>query len=320
MTNAFQVSAVPQPIISNLVPMPWHLTVQQQSNPAPQDLAIFGDNFLVQDSSLRLVIGGNLMITNFCNTNGGQLPSDSNGKLIVAKIDINDLKSLKPGTYKLTVITSGGAAMLSNAVVVDDKVEPVSPDAPVISNVFPKHAFLFTNSFIGISGKNFKGKGEITVLIGSQSCKPQILSDSNLLVTVPPFGKLGSSNEIAQSSNAFDINIISPAGVGTKTNAITFDLTLPGDPRYWTPLTPQEQEIEQAMHGVFYTARVMGTNPVLQTDISVAASVGDKGKSGSGNSSAVPNITATLTINSNTTPVAGGNTSPPKTNALPPIP
>jgi hypothetical protein len=101
---------------------------------------------------------------------------------------------------------------------------------------------------------------------------------------------------------------------------VAFDLTVPDNSGYSTPLTPQEQQIEKMLQAVYYTARVMGTNPVLQTAINVSASVGSapQKSSNAGGSINLPNITAIININSNAVPPSSVSTTPTNTPSTTP--
>jgi hypothetical protein len=334
LTNAIQILAAVPPVVTAVLPQPVKINAPTPSNaPVPVKLTLYGQNFAAIDGSLTVAIGGIPLASS-------TLSPDPNDLSLAIMISTNDIAALtrpatglKPGPYNLTVTTSGGGAVLTNAVqITAESSNSVAGDAPGITEVFPKHGFLYATSVFGVTGTNFsKGEGlfsnnKLQVLIGGRSCPFRRLSDTALIVTVPPWAGTSSTNDAALSTNKLDLDIIDTLGVGAKTNAIAFDLTLPKDPAYATPLTPQEQQIEKMLQAVFYTARVMGTNPVLQTDISLAATAGTKSSktTSSGSAASLPSITATITINSNAVPAtptptpAAPATNPPSATGVSP--
>jgi hypothetical protein len=225
---------------------------------------------------------------------------------------------LPPGKQTVTIITSGGESVLSNAIEIVQKTGSPAARAPVITDVSPKHGFLYSPTVLGISGSNFDGtipcwSGARYVTVGGRACEFKALSDTILAVTVPAWSKVGSTNDVAMATNKLDVVVFSINGVATLTNAVSFDLTLPSDTKYSSPLTPGEDKIRKMLDAVFYAARVTGSNPVLQTSIKVTASAGDPDKSADKVSVSLPNIAASIAIGSNAAPTTAAPVKPTPT-------
>ncbi len=179
-----------------------------------------------------------------------------------------------------------------------------------ITAVYPTHGLLYSTSTFGMTGVNLCVKGAITyskphVLVGGRDCPVTVISSDKLVFTVPPWAAFPSTNDLPAGSNKLDVVVINTMGAAVTNNALSFDLTLPNDAQQGT-LTPQEEQIEKMIRGVFYTARVMNTNPVVKTGINLSASAGDKSSEKDTGSALPMNFTVSVSVNTNKAAAADG--------------
>ena len=247
--------------------------IPQTSPPTPLKLSILGGNFQVGDGSLKIAIGGTFLTNRPAVSLGGQM--------ISVDLYSNDLKALPAGAYELDVISTGGRGVLSNAIQIVGAVVPPVKGTPVITQIFPKHGYLFSTTEFNVSGSNFlavaedKTPGVVTnVTIGGRSCQFTVVSDKILQIVVPGWSKFESTNDLFMATNKLDLVVASSLGVATLTNAVTFDLVLPNDADHAVPLTPDEIKAQKMLDAVFYGERVLGTNLVLKPEIKLDSSVG----------------------------------------------
>ena len=198
------------------------------ASPKPVKLTIRGQYFAVGDNSLKITIGG-ILITNAPTTS-------RDDQLLSFELNTNELESLKPGIYDLTLMTSGGSAVLTNAVQIAATAvpAPIPSDAPIITGVYPKHGFLYAPTEFYVTGSNFmlstwgfKHPVIRDVTVGGEHCEFKVVSPSNLKVTVPPWANFVSSNTLVMATTKLDIVVGNEFGTATLTNAVYFDLPFP---------------------------------------------------------------------------------------------
>ena len=213
---------------------------------------------------------------------------------------------------------------MSNAFQITANPITPPPNLPVITQVLPKRGLLFSATVFNVTGSNFLAHATngmaftvTNVTVGGRDCVFKVYSDSNLKVTVPPWSKFESTNDLALATNKLDIVVATGAGVGTLTNAVSFDLTLPNDANHSIPLTADELKAQKMLDAVIYSARVMGTNLVVEPEVKITTSSGpphdlpwDK------RDAAIPSISAGFHIGTPNEPghgpaqPAGGTNSP----------
>ena len=101
---------------------------------------------------------------------------------------------------------------------------------------------------------------------------------------------------LALATNKLDIVVATGIGVATLTNAVSFDLTLPNDANGLYPLTPDEKRAQKMLDAVIYSARVMGTNLVVEPEVVISSSGPPHGHLGDKRDAGVPNISAGFQI------------------------
>jgi len=372
VSNAVEVLPVPAPQITAVVPMP--LALKKPAGPKPaaetkpgagspgstpeepepefQRWAIQGTNFVVYDGSLQVSIGAVAMsplVTNITTTAtaGGPTvttvdirPSGVFGitlrqnNLLLMDVSTNLAKSLGPGKHELAIITSGGMAVLSNAVTIADA--PRGTDRFAIIAVYPNRGALYSTSVFGVLATNgTPGQGCLTttntpdghqvsqvrtVMVGSRACPFWVLSDSNLVFSVPPWSTVVTSNDLTVATNKLDLVVMTSAGAATLSNAIAFDLTLPNDFPHPFPLSEPEQRISKTLDAVFAAARALGTNPpALETDIKVSASAGPRPDKGMG-LGVLQDLYEVIRVRTNEMPSVLGASGDKPNSVVPPTP
>jgi hypothetical protein len=329
LSNALQILPVPAPAITNLMPMPLQISSdagKSNQTAVAQQLAVLGTNFQVGDESLKISIGGTpatdldsnrAVVTNFS-------VALINNNLLLVTVNTNLAAALKKdGKYDLTILTSGGYAVQSNAIV---RSSTPASNQLSITAVYPTRGSLYSTSTFGLIATNAGTNGGwqssatrvANVLVGGRNCEFKVVSSNELVFTVPPWAKVVSTNDTVMATNKQDLVVITTAGVALMTNAIAFDLTLPNDFQPYA-LTPEEQKISKLLDAIFYSARVLGTNPVLETDLKFSASAGTNKDKLNGHASVIlPGVSASIHVGTNAAIEPGPLASPqpvPKTNS-----
>jgi hypothetical protein len=275
---------------------------------APQQWFVQGTNFAVHDGSLRMFIGGvplsgiTTNITTTVTQEGSSYSTDTTIRLtamdsfaialtqdnvLLVEVSTNLANLLGAGKHELTVLTSGGIAGLSNAVT-------ISAEAPkdrfAITAVYPNRGALYSSSVFGVIATNgAPQQGCLTVgkpghqvnqvqkvIVGGRACPFWVISDTELVFTVPPWSSMVSTNDLSMATNKLDLVVVTTAAVAVLSNAIAFDLTLPNDFPHPFTLNAEEEKISRMLDTVFAAARALGTNPVLETDVRISAGAGPK--------------------------------------------
>jgi hypothetical protein len=295
------------------------------------NLTVFGANLLVQDGSSWVAISNIVFGTNYFTTL-------SDGRIDLT-LETNALKGLKPGKYNLTVLTSGGQAVLTNGIQLvdpDAKPPPSNPVGPGITSVTPHEGYLHIDTLLTISGTNlldpgFFGNKLPVVTIGGR--RGYVFQDksgpSNIIVRVPPWTNYDASQEATMMTNKFDVIVVTSHGVAVSTNAVVFDRTIPVETKDSLLATPDGIKMRKIAEAVSYMGGVLGTNVTIDSSVSLSASVGSKPAkpvATSPNSATVqlPAVSASISINTNLVaapaPGSPSSTNTPPAGITPPAP
>jgi hypothetical protein len=282
---AFTVSLMEQGVPLTALLMPSAKPAAASAKPAAeklvidaQEVTIAGANLFVGDESLRVVIGGVALAaaTNKTTNPSNSVRMERHDTYVKLALTSNSLAELKPGKYDVAVVTSGGEAVLSNALVITPKKNVIGPHDLALTSVHPSDGNLYSMTTISIVGSNFFGMwGRSnypanplilnsdyiagTVTVGGIDCPFTFESPTNLTAYVPPRAKTYSTNEITMATNKLEVVVSGPRGVGVLSNAIAFDLLLPKDGE--TNLeknTPAEQQSQKILDAVVLAERALG--------------------------------------------------------------